>query len=119
MSRRIIQVGDIFELAAPGANVDISGAQVVVSDTFPTTGSAPVRLRVRADFENDTTFKAIIQRTGKTDATALLRNGDNLLGDSIHEYTFPVTRDETIDFQIGTDGAVRFLTVWLFEEGAD
>jgi len=115
MARKVRNLVDLFDDAAPGANVEIPGATVVVSGSRP----ANIRHSYRVQFANATVLKAIVSRSGAADQTILFNEGTALAAGAGYEFEVPVLPGESWEHQIGTDGAIAFFTIDEVTEGGD
>jgi hypothetical protein len=117
--RRVRNLVDLFEAGAPGADTNITGAQVTIPDNLP----ANTRLAYRVQFANSTTFRLVIARPTAnpvpTPQNSLALGGATLTGGAPYEFEFTLKPGEQVDHQITVDGAIAYLTIDEILEGGD
>ena len=104
-----IAKGRQFNLAAPGANVDIFSADLAPIAPGPGAGKATA-FRVTVCLAVAGVFRAHIEN-GATNMSCALNGGVALAAGTLYTFSFGVRNGDTVNFQLGTDGIVRILYV--------
>lgn len=92
---------DEFNVAAPGVNTDILGA-----DLTPT--HSPSRLRVTVLLATESVFKARVARSGTT-FDADFNGGSALKANSLYTFDLVWMAEDAVNFQVETDGVIQKL----------